>query len=188
MPKTLNKTLSPLSFDRLMNARKELGEILDLSPGLDIGSNKHNSELHYRPAYLRYMGNVYISGQIASLYPKTDSLQVLIISALYGLLDANDLIRDYDVAMNDSLTQRSMLKTWWKHKGLGGIVEEYIQVVNPSQIHDLLSGDYRDALKPWPPKAIRHKMLPYNYPGQGIGANWNRGKDLKRILLSHIRN
>ena len=157
-----------------------------LPPGLDIGIHHHNSDLLYLPAYQRYIGNVYKSSQIAVLFPKTTSIRVLIISAFYGLLDASDLIRDYNVAMNDTLPNRTKLKTWWKRRGLGTIVEECILGINPSRIHDLLSGHYRDALQPWPPHALSHKMEMYSYPGQGSGSNWSRGNDLKELLLTHI--
>jgi len=183
----LNSTLSSSSIERLLNTRKQLAKMLNLSPGLDIGFNQHNQELLLLPAYQRYTGNVYKSSQIAGLFPETTSIRVLIISALYGLLDANDLIRDYDMAMNDTLPNRTKIKTWWKRKGLGSIVEEYIQGINPSSVHDLLSEHYRDALQPWPPEALSHKIWTYSYPGQGSGSNWNRGRDLNLILKANIK-
>ena len=185
-PFSLNSTLSSSRIDRLMNARKELANILNLSPGLDTGFDQHNQELLFLPAYQRYTGNVYKRSQFAILFPKTTSIRILIISAFYGLLDADDLIREYDLAMNDTLPNGTKVKTWWKRKSLGGIVEEYIRGINPSKIHDLLSGHYRDALQPWPPERLRNNMITYSYPGLGFGADWRRGNDLKSILESHL--
>lgn len=181
----LDSVLSSTSISKLMNARKELANILNLSPGFDLGFNQHNQELLFLPAYQRYTGNVYKSSQMARLFPQTISLRVFIISAFYGLLDANDLIRYYNVAMNNTLPNGTKLKTWWKRKGLGAIIEECILEINPSGIHDLLSGHYRDALQPWPSQELIHKVTIYNYPGQGSGSNWSRGKDLKELLLNH---
>jgi cytoplasmic iron level regulating protein YaaA (DUF328/UPF0246 family) len=131
-----------------MYALMLLTKILNLSPRLDICFNQNNQELLYLPAYRRHKGNVYKSSQIVSLFPQTTSIRDLVTSVLYGLLDANDLIRDYDLAITESLPNRTMLKTRWKRKDLGTIVEECIRDINPSKIHDLLSGHYCDALQP----------------------------------------
>lgn len=187
-PMVLDSRLTSISIDKLMKARKDLANTLNLSPGFDLGFNQHTQELKFLPAYHRYTGNVYKSSQIAYLLPQTTSLHVLIISALYGLLDSNDLIREYNVAMNDTLPSRTKLKTWWKHIGLGAIVQQCIQVINPSKIHDLLSGHYREALQPWPPDSLTPILEMYNYPGQGTGSNWSRGKDLKDLLITHINH
>ena len=184
----LDSVSSSTNIDELMNARWELANNLNLSPGFDLGFDQHNQELKFLPAYQRYTGNVYKSSQISCLLPQATSIQVLIISALYGLLDSNDLIREYNVAMNDTLPNGTKLKTWWKYIGLGAIVEECIQVINPSKIYDLLSGHYREALQPWPPDALTQKVELYNYPGQGSGSNWGRGKDLKGLLITHTNH
>lgn len=110
----------------------------------------------------------------------------MIISGLYGLLDAYDPIRIYNVKMSDTLPNGTKVKTWWKHRRLGAIVEEYIQSNNPTLVHDLLPGDYREALKPWPPKSLQKITKVYEYPKEGQGSNWSRGRDLKGIFTAHI--
>jgi cytoplasmic iron level regulating protein YaaA (DUF328/UPF0246 family) len=183
----LTSNLSTSGYARLMNARRELANIMDSQPGLDLGLQDHDPGLLFFPAYQRYTGNVYSSSQIATLFPKTISISVVIISALYGLLDANDLIRHYDCAMNDTLPNGVKLKTWWKRQGLGEIVSEYIKEARADCVHDFLSGHYRDALQLWPSGSTEN-IVSYSYPNQGSGSSWSRGKDIKGFLHDHIVN
>jgi cytoplasmic iron level regulating protein YaaA (DUF328/UPF0246 family) len=171
-----------------MGYRKELATILKLDPGPDLDFRKEGSSIKYYPAYLRYTGYLYSGAEISELYPKVRTFRLTVISALYGLLDGDDLIRDYDLAMNETLPNGTKVKTWWKQRGLGSIVEEYISGIKPERVHDFLSGHYRDALKPWPPASISHLVKTHYYPGEGSGSSWSRGKEIKSLLESNFDN
>jgi cytoplasmic iron level regulating protein YaaA (DUF328/UPF0246 family) len=181
----LGQALSPSLIGVLLAARAELvksaNKKLPSGPDLDI-PNLH-SDAEYLPAYQRYTGTVYARGRVQDLYPTQSKNRLVIISALYGLLDGDDLIQQYDLVM-DEIISGQRLHTWWKNHGLGRIVEEYIRFYNPAVIHDLLPEKYRKALSPWPPPSLSDRVKSYYYPGQGQGSSYRRGEDLERLLLS----
>jgi cytoplasmic iron level regulating protein YaaA (DUF328/UPF0246 family) len=186
---SLQSGLSAKSYQWLLDMRKELAEKLPITkkanPGPDLGSSASVS-IQYLPAYQRYTGIVYQRGQVQKLYPQAMDRKLLIISALYGMLDAFDLIRNYDLTMNDILTDGKCVQTWWKQNYLGCMVEEYIMAVKPTIVHDLLPLAYRNALGNWSPKSLifaRIAIKQYNFPGQGIGALWRRGDEVEKLLL-----
>lgn len=109
---------------------------------------------------------------------------MIIISALYGILDANEEIRDYELNMDFTLPIGRKVKTWWKNHGLGSILREIVCNNQFQKTHELLSNSYREAIKPWPPSCDEKRMIQYDYPGQRSGSIWSRAKDLKH-LLSH---
>jgi len=162
--------------------------MLKLDHGPDLGFKTDDSPIKYYPAYLRYTGNVYSSAEIAESYHKVRSLRLNIVSALYGLLDGDDLIRCYDLSMNSILPNGTKVKTWWKRRGLGSIVEEYIRGVKPELVHDFLSGPYRDALQPWPPNSLYALLKIHEYPGEGSGSSWSRGKEIKILIETNSNN
>jgi len=97
------------------------------------------------------------------------------------------MIRNYEVRIDETLPVGSRIYTWWKNHGLPRILAEYIFNLNPSRIHDLLSQNYRLTLSPWPSNAIKLRnieYIPYDYPGQGQGASWHRGDDVKNLLMT----
>lgn len=170
---------------QLLQVRYELATRLRLPLGQDLSGDFAQEEILFMPAYRRYTGKVYTRAEVARLYPKTSKFKLAIISALYGLLDADDPIRYYDLVMDQTLPNGSRLATWWKNHALGKIVEEYVLALKPGKVHDLLSGSYRIALDPWPAKSFQShgiEYVPYEYPGEGTGSLWHRGDDLKKIL------
>ncbi len=108
----------------------------------------------------------------------------VIISALYGLLDAEDPIRNYELSMDDSRDGVGRLYTWWKRRRMGQIVSANIQYIMSRIVHDLLPGNYRKALAPWPPDLPGICIRQTTYPGQGSGSIYRRGDDLQRLLLN----
>jgi cytoplasmic iron level regulating protein YaaA (DUF328/UPF0246 family) len=165
-----------------MEARLDLAKQLRLSPGPDLGFQEKSENISYLPAYQRYDGVIYQTGEVRQRYIGFGG-HLIILSALYGLLEASDTIRNYDLAMNDSLPMRTRVYTFWQKHGLREIIEEYYHACESATLHDLLSGNYRKALEPWPTLKI-NRYHPYNYPGLRTASNYPRGGDLKR-LLSH---
>ncbi len=187
LSKPLEQALTPKSFGKLLRARAELVRSVQkkLPTGPDLGFPDIQTGAMYLPAYQRYTGIVYNRGRVQELYPRQNKVCLVIISALYGLLDGNDLIQKYDLVMDETVSGQR-LYTWWKLLGLSKIVEEYIQCCAPEVIHDLLPGKYRKALalSPWPPPSLNNRVKLYNFPGQGQGSNYRRGEILERLLRS----
>ena len=105
----------------------------------------------------------------------------MIISAMYGLLDGNDLIRNYELSMDDALPTRIRVSTFWRWHELREILIELIRRDDVTEVHDLLSEKYREAIQPWPDTKIKNCRV-YNYPGLGQGSSYARAKDLKQFL------
>ncbi len=178
--------LSKATFQRLLTLRLELAQIKHQPAGPDLGGSISATKLQYMPAYLRYSGIIYQRSNFAELFPRAREKKVLIISALYGILDAQDTIQKYDLKMDETLPNGTRLYTWWKQHSLGEILTEYFRELKPKKIHDLLPDSYRKALNPWPPrKIIRDKhFIAYKDLGQGRGTLWRRGDILRELLSS----
>lgn len=181
-PSSLADSLTTNTFDLLMQTRCELASLLGLLPGPDLGFTGEGNRPDFLPAYKRYTGIIYQKGEIESLYPNFKG-KLIIISALYGLLDANDLIRYYELKMNDSLKTKTRLSTWWQRRGLRDIIAEYIMAQGSPMVHDLLSDTYRNALKPWPLTGIT-TYCKYEYPGLYNASNYPRSDDIRKHLIS----
>jgi hypothetical protein len=180
----LQAYLPPAAWSELLQARRRLGELQGLIPGPDLGGAA-GAPVRCLPAYERYAGQMYERADFRSLYPPAQGRKVLIVSALYGLLDAGDPIRDYDLMMAARLPNGPRLSRWWKEHGLADILEEALRALRPTVVHDLLSGDYHRALGQWPPASLRRggvAVTAYEYPGKGTGSQCLRGDDLRRLL------
>jgi cytoplasmic iron level regulating protein YaaA (DUF328/UPF0246 family) len=184
-PKYLDGLLSQADLARLMQARRELAVMTGNAPGPDLGSpNAKRAEL--LPAYQRYTGVLYHAAKVNERYSRArKSSRLLILSALYGLIDADDPIRKYNLMMKSSLPSRQRVLSFWKTHGLAQMVQECILAIQPERVHDLLSLDYRQALESWPPRlALKGiQYIPYDFPGMGMGALHQRGKILGDLLL-----
>ncbi len=166
-----------------MALRRDLAKELMLAPGRDLGFNETTSNISLLLAYERYRGIVYRRSRFAELYPKRRApSEVIIISALYGVLTAADPIRNYELHMKDTLSTGTRVLTWWRRNGLGSILESVIRSLEPSKVVDLLSGSYREAVKPWPPEGLKNLVTSFNFPGVGSGSSYRRG-DLLRIWI-----
>ena len=89
-----------------------------LKYGPDIGGLRvNNEEGLYLPAYERYNGRCYapISPQAWAAYLQNrDKVTVLIMSGLYGLIEAGEWIQEYDVHLTDTNrdTGQSVTSAW----------------------------------------------------------------------------
>jgi pimeloyl-ACP methyl ester carboxylesterase len=77
-----------------------------LQPGPDLGGTKViGHEGSYLPAFQRYTGKLYVPVEKTSwqhYFQSRDDLHVLIMSGLYGLIEPEEWIQDYDVHLTDS--------------------------------------------------------------------------------------
>jgi cytoplasmic iron level regulating protein YaaA (DUF328/UPF0246 family) len=185
----LSNYIDSASFSRLVDLRRQINNLLPidkrLAEGIDLGYDHVESTSEFMPAYKRYSGLLYESSSLGTLYPKSSSLKVIIISALYGILDADDQIRKYDWQMKCSLSSCVLTKTWWKNNRLGDLLFKVTESIKPDTIYDFLSQDYRLALTSWYEKN-RHYQIELHAPGQGLNALRINGEILRNILLTHI--
>ena len=89
-----------------------------LSHGPDLGGIESiGQKCHYLPAWKRYSGQIYTPIEEASWFQHFSgprALTVLIMSGLYGLIDAEEKIQDYDIHLSDSDRDTGQrVKTMW---------------------------------------------------------------------------
>jgi hypothetical protein len=176
----LKLILGDEAYKDLLRARNNLSSVLGLRPGPDISGGVRESGLQFMPAYRRYRGIMYQEAEFVNLFPNFKG-KIFIVSALYGLLEANDFIRNYNLKMNDKLGSGEKVWKWWIKKGLGHYLNIALSNSVATEVHNLLTQDYRKAIGSWQEKD-RYKIIEYNYPGLGIGSLYRRREDLKRIL------
>lgn len=95
----VQKNLPAETFARLLAARRVLAKAYQYPNGLDFGEPEPQQPIAYLPAYRRYIGRVYQHGEFERLFPTTRNKKVAILSAFYGIIDASDLLRDYNLVM-----------------------------------------------------------------------------------------
>ena len=121
-PSQLEGYLSKATFQRLLTLRLELAQIKRQPAGPDLGGSIPATKLQYMPAYLRYSGIIFQRSNFAELFPRARDKKVLIVSALYGVLDAHDSIQMYDAVMTESLPGGVRIHRWWNRNALGTVL------------------------------------------------------------------
>jgi hypothetical protein len=172
--------LGDSQFVRLLAARAELGKLCGLGPGPDLGAPDDRGAVEFRQAFERYDGIMYRRAEFRRLFSNFQG-RVLIISALYGLLDAGDPIRSYDLTMDDRLPSGEKVWRWWMKRGLPELIAVSLGNLRAAEVHDLLIESYRKAAVS-PAIVDRFHVKAYNYPGMGFGALYRRGDDLRELL------
>jgi hypothetical protein len=111
-------------------------------------------------------------------------MEVLIVSAVYGLLTPWEAICEYNVKMGKAITPRVSLVRWWTGQGLGSLLIEYVRRSGASAAHDFLSGAYTsisDELLSCLGDSVTVQR--HTYPGLGIAADFQRGQDVRDLLV-----
>ena len=138
----------------------------------------------FMPAYRRYTGNIY--SKIPKLawenLKENKGLEIIIISAYYGIIYWDEPIICYNIAMSDNISPKRKLNTWWRKKGLTEIVAHFINNKEYDNVKSLLSISYQAALQGIHSK-ISTRWLQYEYPKLGSGSDYYRGVDIKNLLL-----
>jgi cytoplasmic iron level regulating protein YaaA (DUF328/UPF0246 family) len=178
-PSRLAEALSPETYRKLLEARQELDSMLRGAPERGLGIDPAG-ENRYEPAYQRYQGIVYLFSDFYHLYPKFSG-RVAIVTAMYGLLEGGDYIRNYNLRMNDSLPSGIRVDTFWRRHGLRHILMEYISRAGADEVHDLLPEKYHAVIRPWPGRGLPH-YTPYDYLGCGQNSGYERAVSLKGLL------
>lgn len=174
--------LTPPAWQSLVAARCDLASQLGLPLGPDL-DDAHGGEIELRPAYDRYDGNLYRKAYLDHARVSNPTSRVLIVSALYGVIDARDDIRNYNLAMTDTLANRTKVSRFWRERGLPRLLADAARALGAVEVHDFLSTAYRDAargLQQLLPDGCSY--VPHHYPGLGTGSDYHRGADVNSFF------
>lgn len=143
--------LTSTSGEHLLSLRRKLFGSFSIPLGQDVGATKVATQINFMPAYERYTelgSRLYqrISHSSWNKLKETPHLDVVIISALYGLVRYSEPIQFYDLNMDKSKIDGQKLKTWWRKNGLGEILRDYINTNSVFKVHNVLSRNYNEAI------------------------------------------
>ncbi len=136
----------------------------------------------YLPAYLRFQGNMYRHIPPEAWEQRSEGVEVLIVSALYGLLASREPAVRYDCSMAEPLGSLGKLNRWWRDHGLPEILAAYVTRVGPRQVVDLLSLEYREAVSGYAARLGGIPVKTINFPGLGRGSQPRRGRIVTEVL------
>jgi len=175
--------------DMLLSSRQEVAKAIEESAGPDLGSPVSEGGVTFLPAFKRYDGNLYrqITERTWENLRRSNRVDVVIVSGLYGLVFWDEPIRYYNVMMNQSPWYGRRLCTWWKRHGLPEILASLIMKIGYSDIHDFLSTHYRVAVNDYQRLNPSIGAHTHNYPGLGSGADYHRGRDINDLILKLTR-
>lgn len=181
--KSVIHRLPPTAAERLLECRREVAQTFGLAEGDDLGGARA-APVPLMPACRRYDGNLYrkIEKTLWSRVAQLDSSEVVIVSALYGLLTPWEPIRYYNVSMTDHVAHRLRVVRWWSDQGLGRLLAEYVKRSSASMVHDFLSGAYAGVAADLSKFKPAVRVQRHSYPGLGSGADHHRGRDVRALL------
>lgn len=153
-------------------------EIIHKSAPRSIDSGK------FLAAYDRFDGNMYRHIPREAWERRAPAVEVVIASALRGLVASRDSIPAYQHSMAETIPPFGKLNRWWHHRGLPGILASYLNAVRPGIVVDLLSLEYRESVKGYTDglPGIDIKMV--DFPGMGRASQPLRGERVTAILQS----
>ncbi|MEM2960955.1 MAG: peroxide stress protein YaaA, partial [Candidatus Bathyarchaeia archaeon] len=169
-----------------MELRKTVATSLKEEPGIDLGFEVREIKVSYMEAYKRYSGNLYreINEDSWIKLNNNPNLKMLIVSALYGLVNFKEHIRYYNRKMDVDKVDGKLLKTWWSQQWLSDILIDYVKQNRIEVVHDFLSTHYKEAIQPFPSnlEKINVQYIPHDYAGLGSGSDYYRGKDVNNLI------
>jgi len=128
------------------------------------------------PAYQRYDGNMY------RMIPREAWDQVVIASALRGLVASRDPIPSYHLSMAESTPPFGKMNRWWHAAGLPDVLATYLTAVRPKAVVDLLSLEYRESVAGYQNRLPGISVQPIDFPGMGRASQPARGEKVAEIL------
>lgn len=182
---SITSQMNPNTTQKLIQLRQEMAKFISEPPGPDIGYMQKIKTIKYMPAIQRYSGIVYQRSNIANSLKKTKNLKIIIISAFYGIVDGQELIRNYNWQMGNKLPNGNITKTWWKHNGLGEILLEIVHKIKPKRVYDFLFEKYRASILPFYKGFEKSKLIRYESQ-QGFAALSYTGEELAKVLKKYI--
>lgn len=157
-----------------VSARPNALDILGVGQRIrpEVEANTLLWEAATAPAYEIYSGVLYEAGRIRELgaqYEPRENFQVLVQSALFGLVDLKSDIPRYRLSMDTKLPHLGSLASFWK-SSLGSLMDS---LAHHQIVVDCRSGAY---IKAWPGIEGEHDL---------IRVNAVRDRDSKRTVVSH---
>jgi cytoplasmic iron level regulating protein YaaA (DUF328/UPF0246 family) len=166
-----------------MKCRHQLAEKFGYAPGEDLGGETR-TPVPLMLARERYDGNLYrkISGAIWEPLRDSANVEVVIVSALYGLVTPWELIRDYEMAMTEKIETRVRLARWWSQQGLGSILVDYAQRADTRIVHDFLGGAYGEVSEAFSCLSSSVRVVRHSFARRYSAADYYRGWEIERLL------
>jgi hypothetical protein len=186
------RKLSAKSAGRLLESRRILQRRFRYLEGMDLGGRAGRT-VPLMPASLRYDGNLYrrIDEPLWSRLAASDSVDLLIVSSLYGLATPREAIREYDLPMSRTVRMGVPIKKWWMNRGILSLLAELIRRNGYSLVHDFLGGSFVQladfhASEPLLAFGKNIRFVRHAYAGLGSGAEHHRGKDVRGLLEKYL--
>lgn len=151
-----------------------------------------NPHAHLTRALDLYVGNFYyVAGssleQVAA--GSIPAVDVLIVSAFYGLVLLNERVKKYELQMSDRLQDGTKVYKYWQTNGLAHILADYvgknkIKVVWSLLPNSMPSFPYQQVFQTFWEEAEDAGIACYhvNVPGAGSSSGYQRAKWLKAVM------
>lgn len=134
------------------------------------------------PAYRRFDGNMYRHIDPEAWERRVAGVEIVIVSGLFGLLASRDTIPAYTHSMAEAMAPLGKLNRWWHDRGLPGILGALLNAVRPEAVVDLLSLEYREAVKGYDAGLTGIPVKTIDFPGAGRGSQPLRGEKIEQLL------
>jgi cytoplasmic iron level regulating protein YaaA (DUF328/UPF0246 family) len=134
------------------------------------------------PAYRRFDGNMYHRIPPEAWETRNETVEVLIVSGLYGLLASRDTIFAYPHSMAEATPPFGKLNRWWHDRGLPAILAAYLKKTRPGTVVDLLSLEYREAVVGYADRLSNVTVKTIDFPGMGRASQPRRGEKVADLL------
>ena len=134
------------------------------------------------PAYQRYDGNMYRMIPQEAWEQRSPAVEVVIASALRGLVASRDPIPSYHLSMAESTPPFGKMNRWWHAAGLPDVLATYLTAVRPRAVVDLLSLEYRESVAGYQNRLPGISVQPIDFPGMGRASQPARGEKVTEIL------
>jgi len=166
--------------DALPDTEKE--ELLVLRAEIASAWRNTTAKDGVMPAYQRFDGNMYRRIPREAWEGRKETVDVLIVSGLYGIVASRDTIFAYPHSMAEATPPFGKLNRWWHDHGLAAILAECLRRVRPKTVVDLLSREYREAVEGYEANLEGIAVRPIDFPGLGRASQPLRGEKVAKIL------
>ena len=183
------------SLSGLEELRNKLIDLLARTPRLRERPENRRGILNPGSPLIRavdlYAGRFYVKARkvlLNVLNGRYSFVDVLIVSALYGLVRLGEGIKEYDLVMSDRLVNGLRVYKFWQEEGLWVILKEYIRSRGITHVWSLLP----DSMPDYPYHRVFEELWAsiggsircyhVEVPGAGTGTGVKRAEWLTYIL------